>query len=77
MFELNSKSHSKQINNSLVNNFASEFSIPYATGTFILKPFSKYIRKQGLMNNIVYSEPLISDGITWRIKVYPNGTGIY
>ena len=25
----------------------------------------------------MFSNPLVSDGITWRIKVYPNGTGIY
>jgi len=24
----------------------------------------------------VYSEPLITNGLTWRLKVYPNGNGI-
>jgi len=28
-------------------------------------------------DDIVYSDHLIADGVTWRIKVYPNGTGIY
>lgn len=25
---------------------------------------------------VVYSEPLMFNGLTWRLKVYPNGNGI-
>lgn len=27
-------------------------------------------------HEVVYSEPLITNGLTWRLKVYPNGNGI-
>jgi len=31
------------------------------------------IRRQ---EEVVYSEPLVANGLTWRLKVYPNGNGI-
>jgi len=27
-------------------------------------------------HEVVYSEPLLFNGLTWRLKVYPNGNGI-
>jgi tripartite motif-containing protein 37 len=27
-------------------------------------------------HEVIYSEPLIANGLTWRLKVYPNGNGI-
>ena len=76
LLELNSKIFSKGINSQIVDNFGSEFSVPYATGIFFLKPYSKYKKRKSSVN-VVYSDPLVCDGITWRIKVYPYGTGIY
>ena len=73
LIDLNNKKIKKSIDNKIVQNFGKEIALKYATGIFFLKPYSLY-RKT---NEIVYSEPLVADGITWRIKVYPNGTGIY
>lgn len=25
---------------------------------------------------MIYSDPLVANGLTWRLKVYPNGNGI-
>lgn len=73
LIDLNTKKIKKSISNKIVQNFKNQISLKYTTGIFILKPYSLYKKT----NEIVYSSPLESDGITWRIKVYPNGTGIY
>ena len=38
--------------------------------SFVMKPFSSYSK-----NEIVYSEPVVINGISWRLKVYPDGNG--
>jgi tripartite motif-containing protein 37 len=38
----------------------------------VIKDFSR-IRHT---HEVVYSDPLIFNGLTWRLKVYPNGNGI-
>jgi tripartite motif-containing protein 37 len=40
--------------------------------TFDIKDFSRIKHS----HEVVYSDPLISNGLTWRLKVYPNGNGI-
>lgn len=71
--EMNSKKFISSIPKSIVSDFGSSISIKYAIGTFTLKPYSIYKNS----NEIVYSDLLVADGITWRIKIYPNGTGAY
>jgi tripartite motif-containing protein 37 len=52
--------------------FPSELVPNYENSAFIIKEFSR-IRHT---HEVVYSEPLIFNGLTWRLKVYPNGNGI-
>lgn len=51
--------------------FASEIVPEYENGKFVITNFSKVKEEK----EIVYSDPIISNGITWRLKVYPNGNG--
>ena len=50
----------------------SELIPNFDSGIFYLKPYS--ILRQ--TTEVVYSEPLQSNGLTWRLKVYPNGNGV-
>ena len=52
--------------------FPSELVPNYESSTFIIRDFDR-IRHS---HEVVYSEPLIFNGLTWRLKVYPNGNGI-
>lgn len=52
--------------------FPSELVPNYESSVFVIKDFSR-IR---LTHEVVYSDPLITNGLTWRLKVYPNGNGI-
>eukprot|EP00164_Ancoracysta_twista_P003046 GFYU01004062.1.p1 GENE.GFYU01004062.1~~GFYU01004062.1.p1 ORF type:complete len:906 (-),score=50.70 GFYU01004062.1:160-2877(-) len=52
--------------------FASEIVPRYDCGVFRLKSFSKVAKT----TELVYSDPLCASGLTWRLKVYPNGNGI-
>lgn len=52
--------------------FPSELVPNYDHSIYVIKDFSR-IRHT---HEVVYSEPLISNGLTWRLKVYPNGNGI-
>ena len=52
--------------------FYSEIVPKYDSGIFILKNFSKIKPTK----EVVYSDILNANGITWRLKVYPNGNGI-
>ncbi|OMJ81141.1 hypothetical protein SteCoe_18456 [Stentor coeruleus] len=57
---------------SLSCEFQSEVIPKYEGGTFIL---NNYIDAQAKAE-VVYSEALNSNGLIWRLKVYPNGNGI-
>lgn len=52
-------------------NFKSEILPDYLKGDFIIENFSMVKEEK----EIVYSDPLTSVGVTWRLKVYPNGNG--
>ena len=52
--------------------FPSELVPNYECSTFVIRDFTR-IRHT---HEVVYSEPLIFNGLTWRLKVYPNGNGI-
>ena len=71
--EANKREFKSSIPKNMISDFENDTGIQYATGVFVLKRFS--VKKES--NEIVYSDPLIVDGITWRLKVYPNGTGKY
>lgn len=71
--EINAKKFLSTVPKNIVSDFGNSISIRYAMGSFSLKPYSIYKNS----NEIVYSDSLVADGITWRIKIYPNGTGAY
>ncbi|XP_060082540.1 E3 ubiquitin-protein ligase TRIM37-like isoform X1 [Ylistrum balloti] len=52
--------------------FTSEIVPQYDTSTFVMKKFS------GLQQRAdpVYSQPLHVSGLSWRLKVYPDGNGV-
>ncbi|KAH8866431.1 E3 ubiquitin-protein ligase [Schistosoma japonicum] len=52
--------------------FVSEIVPPYESSTFTLQPYS--IMKQRA--DPVYSQPLYVSGLSWRLKVYPDGNGV-
>lgn len=71
--DINSKKFNSSVPKTIVTDFGNSISIKPAMGTYVLKPYSIYKNS----NEIVYSDNLVADGITWRIKIYPNGTGAY
>lgn len=52
--------------------FSSEIVPAYDTSTFCITNFSLLRRKA----DPVYSEPLNVSGLSWRLKVYPDGNGV-
>ncbi|CAG9838683.1 unnamed protein product [Diabrotica balteata] len=52
--------------------FQSEIVPSYDTSTYVMYPFSQLQRK----SDPVYSNPLHSNGLCWRLKVYPEGNGV-
>ncbi|KAK4474485.1 hypothetical protein MN116_001635 [Schistosoma mekongi] len=52
--------------------FVSEIVPPYESSTFTLQPYS--VMKQRA--DPVYSQPLYVSGLSWRLKVYPDGNGV-
>lgn len=70
--EIHQKPTSKFVANQVQIDFPSELTPSYDSSTFIIKDFSR-IRH---LHEVVYSDPLIANGLTWRLKVYPNGNGI-
>lgn len=54
------------------SDFQSELEPPYESGLFFLQSFSQ-VRKK---TEVVYSDQLFTHGLTWRLKVYPNGNGL-
>lgn len=51
--------------------FNSDFLPEYLRGEFEIKEYVQIIDDK----ETIYSDPLTSFGITWRLKVYPNGNG--
>lgn len=61
--------------------FTSELVPQYEQSLFVIKNFSRIRSNEGEANDeneIVYSDPplVTRSGLTWRLKVYPNGNGI-
>ncbi|EFJ12309.1 hypothetical protein SELMODRAFT_425390 [Selaginella moellendorffii] len=68
------------------SDFVSEVIPPFEHGELVLKNFRKYLHAKPSKSNdsssttdstsdIVYSAPISAAGITWRLKLYPNGSG--
>lgn len=72
MREIHQKPTSKFVASSISIDFPSELVPQYESSTFIIRDYSRVRHTQ----EVIYSEPLIANGLTWRLKVYPNGNGI-
>eukprot|EP00002_Diphylleia_rotans_P023896 TRINITY_DN4707_c0_g2_i2.p1 TRINITY_DN4707_c0_g2~~TRINITY_DN4707_c0_g2_i2.p1 ORF type:complete len:931 (-),score=180.40 TRINITY_DN4707_c0_g2_i2:331-3123(-) len=70
--ELHRKPTSQFVQEPVSLDFESEITPKYDMGVFQLKNYNKM--KQ--TSEVVYSDPLHASGLTWRLKVYPNGNGV-
>ena len=70
--ELQDKPVSKFATQAINSEFTSEMIPQYESGVFVIKNYS-ILKDQA---EVIYSDNLISNGITWRLKVYPNGNGV-
>lgn len=61
-----------QQSNSVSVDFPSELTPVFEESAFVIHNYSQ-VRET---HEVIYSEPLIANGLTWRLKVYPNGNGI-
>ncbi|XP_052797525.1 LOW QUALITY PROTEIN: E3 ubiquitin-protein ligase TRIM37-like [Mya arenaria] len=52
--------------------FTSEIVPPYDSSTFVMNSFSALQQRA----DPVYSQPLQVNGLSWRLKVYPDGNGV-
>lgn len=67
----NLRENSHILSSSYLPQKRSEIVPPFDSGIFHLKPYSKLKHTQ----EIVYSDTLLSNGLQWRLKIYPNGNG--
>ena len=68
--ELNSKLVPEFKTDPNIYKYSSDKLLNSTYHTFFLKPFSSFTKTE-----IVYSDPVHIYGISWRLKVYPNGNG--
>lgn len=80
--EIHTKEPHKFIDNEVSIDFSSDIVPEYEQSVFVIKNFSRIRNSQSNQiqddNEIVYSDPplVTKSGLTWRLKVYPNGNGI-
>lgn len=72
MAEIQSKPMASFVTAAVPADFVSEIVPPYDSSTFVMNNFS--VLQQ--IADPVYSPPLIVNGLTWRLKVYPDGNGV-
>ena len=70
--ELNRKPTTGFVTTPVQSDFQSEIVPQYDSATFILNNFSSLQHKA----DPVYSPPLNVNGLSWRLKVYPDGNGV-
>lgn len=56
-------------------NFESEITPPYESTTFTIKEYKKLVNCSTAKDTI-YSTELLTNGLVWRLKIYPNGNGV-
>jgi len=71
-FDLNRKPVSAFASPQVHPDFTSEIVPQYDSSTFVLQQFSLLQHKA----DPVYSPPLNVNGLSWRLKVYPDGNGV-
>jgi len=70
--DVNAKAMPKFTKNSVTAEFKSEIVPQFDSAIFHMKNFS-VLRET---TEVIYSEPFQANGLTWRLKVYPNGNGV-
>ena len=70
--EINRKPTTSFVTASVQSDFQSEIVPQYESATFVLNQFSALQNKA----DPVYSSPLNVNGLSWRLKVYPDGNGV-
>lgn len=58
--------------------FPSEVSPPYEHAIFEINDYKKILLKNKEGNKdkeVIYSDNLKTNGLSWRLKIYPNGNG--
>jgi len=60
-----------QVSDSICLDFSSEVVPEFESAIFNFKNFSSHLNS----TEFLYSEPIHSNGVQWRLKVYPNGSG--
>ncbi|CAG9318305.1 TRIM37_2 [Blepharisma stoltei] len=70
--ELNQKPLSRYNKVAVSTDIQSEITPSYDSGTFEIKNYSTL----RATTEVIYSDTLQTGGITWRLKVYPNGNGV-
>ena len=70
--EINRKPTTSFVTASVQSDFQSEIVPQYESATFVLNQFSVLQNKA----DPVYSSPLNVNGLSWRLKVYPDGNGV-
>ncbi len=63
----------KELNHNFISSFNNDKLLDKTLLHFKVQKFTKCKEK----NKIIYSDPIEQNGNTWRLKVYPNGAGIY
>lgn len=68
--EVQSRPQIKFVQN-VSTDFPSDLVPEFSSATYLLENFSHHRHSE----DPIYSQPLVCNGITWRLKVYPNGNG--
>lgn len=80
--EIHTKEPQRFVDNEVSIDFTSELVPQYEQSVFVISNFSRIRNNQSPTNleenEIVYSDPplVTRSGLSWRLKVYPNGNGI-
>lgn len=83
--EIHTKEPHRFVENEVpVDDFSSDLVPDYECSVFTIRNFSRILTQQNQSgaaaddSEIVYSDPplVTKSGLTWRLKVYPNGNGI-
>ncbi|EFC39449.1 predicted protein [Naegleria gruberi] len=56
----------------VTESFPNEIVPPYEGGQFRIENYSELLKT----TEVIYSDPITINGLQWRLKVYPNGTGV-
>lgn len=73
LLEITNKEHKKFVKDPDIMKFSVDDNLDFHESTFVIQPFSA-LRADG---SVIYSPPLTVNGLSWRLKIYPNGNEYY